>query len=119
MARAKEAPQSIRAPGEYVKKSTAGPAKQPNNSQDPAEAEIQAQRAKLSPEDRKLVDAQEWCVTSAERLGSMGAPIKLMVKDQPVFICCKGCQRAALADPAATLAKVQELKKKKQAGAPK
>jgi hypothetical protein len=78
-------------------------------------AAIQAERAKLSPEERKLVDAQEWCVTSKERLGSMGAPIKLTIKDQPVFICCGSCQRKALADPDATLATVKELKAKKQA----
>jgi hypothetical protein len=86
-----------------------------SKTQDAEEAAIQAERAKLSPEERKLVDAQEWCVTSKERLGSMGAPIKLMVKDQPVFICCKGCQGKALADPDATLAGVKELQAKKQA----
>lgn len=90
----------------------AGTGQQPKST-DPAEDEIQAERAKLSPEDRMLVDAQEWCVTSGERLGSMKAPIKLTVKDQPVFICCAGCRTRALADPDATLAQVQALKKKK------
>ena len=78
--------------------------------------EVVQERAKLSPEDRKLVEAQEWCVISSdEKLGSMGAPIKLDVKGQPVFVCCKGCQRKALADPEATLAKVAELKAKAKA----
>ena len=73
--------------------------------------EVALERAKLSPEDRKLVEAQEWCVISSdEKLGSMGAPIKLDIKGQPVFVCCKGCQRKAEADPDATLAKVAELK---------
>ena len=75
--------------------------------------DVSAERAKLSAEDRKLVEAQEWCVISTdERLGSMGAPIKLDVKGEPVFICCKGCKRKAEADPDATLAKVKELKAK-------
>ena len=81
-------------------------------------AELAAERAKLSPEDRALVEAQEWCVvTTDERLGSMGPPIKVMIKDQPVFLCCKGCKKKAEADPDKTIAKLEELKaKKKQQG---
>lgn len=79
-------------------------------------AEIAAERAKLSAEDRHLVEAQEWCVVSNdEQLGSMGAPIKLTIKDQAVFICCKGCKKKAEADPDKTLAKLEELKAKKRA----
>ena len=78
-----------------------------------ANAEVAAERAKLSPEDRKLVDAQDWCVISNDsRLGEMGAPIKLTIKGQPVFLCCKGCQKKAESDPDATLAKVADLKAK-------
>lgn len=77
------------------------------------ENEIKEARATLSPEDRKLVDAQEWCVVMTDnRLGEMGVPFKLLVKDQPVFVCCKGCQRKALADPDKTLAKLEEFKAK-------
>jgi hypothetical protein len=97
-------------------KNTAGTIKANPKAPDADDAKIQEQRAKLSPEDRKLVDAQEWCVEETdERLGSMGVPIKLMVKDEPVFVCCAGCKRKALADPDATLAKVKELRAKKQA----
>ncbi|MBL8864969.1 MAG: hypothetical protein KF873_12990 [Gemmataceae bacterium] len=75
--------------------------------------EVQTERAKLSAEDRALVDAQEWCVVSTdERLGSMGPPLKLEIKGQPVFVCCKSCKRKAEADPDKTLAKVEELKAK-------
>lgn len=75
--------------------------------------EIKTARAKLSPEDRKLVDAQEYCaVMNDTHLGEMGEPLKVLVKDQPVFLCCKGCQKKALADPEKTLAKVAELKTK-------
>jgi hypothetical protein len=84
---------------------------------DSEEAEVLAARATLSAEDRKLVDAQEWCVVSNDRLGSgsMGVPIKLMIKDQPVFICCGGCKPEANADPDKTLAKLEKLKDKKRA----
>ena len=73
--------------------------------------EVAGERAKLSPDDRALVEAQEWCVVSTEeRLGAMGPPLKLDIKGQPVFVCCKGCKRKAEADPDKTLAKVEGLK---------
>ena len=80
------------------------------------EDEIKEARSKLAPDDLKLVNAQEWCVVMTDnRLGEMGVPLKVMVKDQPVFLCCKGCQRKALADPDKTLAKVEDLKAKVKA----
>jgi len=42
----------------------------------------------------------------------MGPPVKVMVKDQPVFLCCKSCKDEALKDPDKTLERVAELKKK-------
>ena len=82
----------------------------------PAGDEVAAERAKLSPADLALVEAQEWCVISSdERLGSMGAPLKLDIKGQAVFICCKGCNRKAEADADKALAKVAELKVKAKA----
>ena len=51
-------------------------------------------------------------IEDENRLGTMGTPYKVMVKDQPVFLCCKGCQKRALADPDRTLARVAELKAK-------
>lgn len=82
-----------------------------------AKDEAAAERAKLSPEDRTLVDAQEWCVVSPdERLGSMGPPVRLDVRGQPVFLCCKGCKRKAEADPEGTLRAAAELRAKKAAG---
>ena len=79
----------------------------------PHSDEVTAERNKLSPADRALVDAQEWCVISdEEELGAMKAPIKLNIGGQPVFICCAGCKRKAEADPEATLAKVALLKAK-------
>jgi len=75
--------------------------------------DVAAERAKLDPADRDLVESQEWCVVSTdERLGSMGPPLKLDIKGRPVFVCCKGCRKKAEADPDKTLAKVEELKAK-------
>ena len=70
-------------------------------------AQIQANLAKLSPEDRQLVEAQQYCpIMVKNRLGVMGTPVKVMVKDQPVFLCCNGCRAKALANPDRTLANV-------------
>lgn len=76
-------------------------------------AKIQANLAKLSREDRQLVEAQQFCpIMTKNRLGIMGAPVKVMVKDQPVFLCCNGCRAKALANPDKTLASVEALKAK-------
>lgn len=92
----------------------AKPVSQPGASSSLApEDEIAIERQRLSDADRALVEAQEWCVVSMdERLGSMGAPIKLMIKGQPVFVCCSGCRKKAEADPDRTLSKCEELKVK-------
>ena len=74
-------------------------------------AEVKAALAKLSPEDRRLAEAQVFCaVLEKNYLGSMGTPVKVMVKGRPVFLCCDGCEKKALANPDQTLAKVEKLK---------
>jgi hypothetical protein len=81
---------------------------------DPKEAEeIKENLAKLSPEDRALAEKQKYCaIQTKSRLGSMDVPVKIMVKGEPVFICCEGCEKAALKDPDKTLQTVKELKEK-------
>lgn len=77
------------------------------------EAKVKANLAKLSPDDRKLAEEQKWCaVENDSRLGAMGTPIKIMINDQPVFVCCKACIKSAKKDPEKTLEKVKELKAK-------
>ncbi len=72
--------------------------------------------AQPPPDDKQLAAAQGLCpVMPDTKLGEMGEPIKLMVrgrdgKEEPVFVCCKGCKRKVLANPDKTLAKVAELK---------
>jgi hypothetical protein len=79
--------------------------------QDP-EARIKDALAKLSEVDRNLVEAQRYCPIQTEmRLGSMGPPVKLEVSGKPVFLCCAACREDALADPKATLASAEKLKK--------
>jgi len=79
------------------------------------EAERQANLAKLSDEDRALAEAQGYCAVAGEPLGSMGPPLKLIVNDQAVFLCCKGCEGKAKSEPDKTLSRVAELKAKVRA----
>ena len=47
------------------------------------EEDIKAERDKLTPEDRKRVDEQDACpIMPDNRLGVMGPPIKVKLKDQ-------------------------------------
>jgi len=84
------------------------------------EATVRTSLADLSPEERKAVQAQKFCAVDNENLlGAMGKPCKVMVDGQPVYLCCKGCEKTALKDPKATLAKVKELKENSSKPEPK
>jgi hypothetical protein len=82
------------------------------------ENKIKANLAKLGEEDQKAAEEQKYCVVETDNeLGAMGAPIKVMIKDEPVFVCCKSCVDEAKKHPDETLAKVKEFKAK--SGKPK
>jgi hypothetical protein len=78
---------------------------------DDGESDVTLAMGKLSPEDRKEAEAQKFCaVMNTSLLGSMGAPLKLDVKGQPVFVCCAGCKSKAMKNADETLATVARLK---------
>lgn len=56
--------------------------------------------------DKPLIAKQAKCPVMDEPLGSMGGPIKVMVGDKPIFLCCKGCIKKVQAEPAKYLAMV-------------
>lgn len=58
----------------------------------------------LSSEDQLLADKQKNCPVGGEPLGSMGTPVKMMVGDRAVFLCCEGCRGAVESDPEKYLA---------------
>ena len=60
----------------------------------------------LSTEDQALADKQKLCPVCGEALGSMGHPVKVMVGDRAVFLCCAGCKGAIEANPEKYLAKL-------------
>ena len=116
---AKEEPDSLKAPGDYVQaakqtgkgertESTSANAEYPNRKLDPKIAEA---LSSLNKEDRTLVDSQKYCAIMTDKLlGSMGTPLKVEVNGEPVFLCCKGCKAKALRDADATLATVAKLR---------
>ncbi len=86
----------------------------------PEEAKVKANLAKLSAEDRTVAEAQGYCpILQHNQLGAMGKPLKVLVKGQPVFLCCKGCKEEALANADQTLADVAKMKAKVKAAARK
>ena len=93
---------------------TTASSSQTGHDDHPAEAvdpKVSATLAKLSSADRQLAEAQSFCaVMNHQKLGSMGAPLKLEIKGEPVFLCCAGCKTKALKNPDETLAKVAALK---------
>jgi outer membrane murein-binding lipoprotein Lpp/YHS domain-containing protein len=69
---------------------------------------MKAELAKLSPEDAASAEKQHLCPVSGEMLGTMGAPIKVDVNGQQVWICCDGCKKALLENPDEHLAKLRQ-----------
>jgi hypothetical protein len=47
--------------------------------------------ASLDESDRSRIAQQKVCPVSGGRLGSMGTPVKVVVGEQPVYLCCKAC----------------------------
>ncbi len=70
------------------------------------EADITEALAQLSATDRRLALRQQICPVANMKLGSMGPPIKVDVNGRPVFICCEGCRKQLLAEPAKHLARL-------------
>ncbi len=74
------------------------------------QVKMRAMLDKLTPEDRKLAEAQVYCAIDQDSpLGTMGPILKVNVKGQPVFLCCKGCEAEAKAHPDETLLQFQQL----------
>ncbi|MGA2798862.1 MAG: efflux RND transporter periplasmic adaptor subunit, partial [Thermoguttaceae bacterium] len=89
------------------------PAAQAKSGSEDISEKVKANLAELPPEDQKRAAQQKFCPITGLLLGSMGVPVKITLKDQPVFLCCPGCVDEAKKDPDKTLKKIAELKKGK------
>lgn len=56
-----------------------------------AKARPQVTQAALEQADQAGIAQQKTCPVTGAALGSMGGPIKLLVGNQPVYLCCQGC----------------------------
>jgi Cu(I)/Ag(I) efflux system membrane fusion protein len=99
------------------KSGSGGTTVRPSTPED-TDSKIEQALAKLSSEDRRIAEQQQFCPVLADsRLGAMGVPVKVMLEGQPVFLCCDGCRKPAQEKPAEMLEKVQKLKAAKSPGA--
>lgn len=119
--KAKANPEKTLQTVDKLKKGKAAPAPKLTPPATGEEAKIQANLDKLPAGDRPLARAQKYCPVTNERLGdpTMGVPVKVTVKGQPVFLCCAGCEGEVRDHPDRTLAKVEKLKAKAKAEAHK
>ena len=62
--------------------------------------------APLTDGDRQLIAAQKTCPVGDSALGSMGDPVKVMIGERAVFLCCEHCRESLLEDPDKYLAKL-------------
>jgi len=91
--------------------SSSGATVRSTTPEDP-EAKVTAALASLSPADLVLAQQQRFCpILKTSRIGSMGAPIKLTLDGETVFICCSGCKAQASSEPKKTADRVRELRK--------
>ncbi|MDA1054705.1 MAG: hypothetical protein O3C40_30120 [Planctomycetota bacterium] len=65
--------------------------------------------AGLSAADRQPVAQQAICPVTETPLGDHGDPIKLVVNNQPVYVCCQGCIQPVQNDPHGYLQKTSNL----------
>jgi hypothetical protein len=56
-------------------------------------SQVKNNLAKLSTPDRKLAEAQRFCPVQGKRLGSMGVPVKVMLKESPFVSAAAGAKR--------------------------
>jgi hypothetical protein len=82
----------------------------PPNHSDQADP-VAVNLALLGPDDQRLAQSQRTCAGRGcdALLGSCGCPVKLVVQNQPVFLCGKECEQWARAHPAEALAKLHTL----------
>ncbi|MHC4398940.1 MAG: hypothetical protein ACYTG0_04600 [Planctomycetota bacterium] len=61
--------------------------------------------ARLAESDRPAIAKQRVCPVSGGQLGTMGTPVKLLVGNQPIYLCCQGCIGKVRANPKKFVAK--------------
>jgi hypothetical protein len=63
--------------------------------------------APLDDSDKPLIAQQKVCPVTGAALDSMGGPIKVLVGQQPLYLCCEGCLGKVKKDPEKYLQKAK------------
>ncbi len=58
--------------------------------------------------EQVAINRQRVCPVSGKTLGSMGAPLKVRIGNQDVYVCCDGCTNTLQANPKLHLAKLTQ-----------
>jgi YHS domain-containing protein len=53
----------------------------------------------LAKSDQIHIDVQQICPISGQKLGKHGAPIKVKIGEEHVFVCCQGCLKGKAVNP--------------------
>ncbi|MBX3436993.1 MAG: efflux RND transporter periplasmic adaptor subunit, partial [Planctomycetaceae bacterium] len=85
------------------------PTKAAPRGDDEDQEKIMLALAGLSEQDREAALVQGSCPVTKMALGSMGAPPKVEVNGEVLFICCKGCERRLLDSPGKYLANLNQV----------
>lgn len=72
-------------------------------------AKPQVALARLDQSDRAGIARQRVCPVTGAVLGSMGDPTKVLVDEQPLYLCCKACLGKVQSDPEAYLRKAGQV----------
>ncbi len=67
----------------------------------------------LTDADRAGIAQQKVCAVMGGKLGGMGTPVKVLIDNQPIYLCCKGCLGKVRKDPAKYLAMSNQLRSKR------
>jgi uncharacterized protein (TIGR03000 family) len=81
---------------------------------------IEANLAKLNPDEQTLARLQRYCALSPNvRLGEHGVPVKVMVKGEPIFVCHQDGVQKALSNPDQAWSAARELRARNANRAPR
>lgn len=58
-----------------------------------------ASAQEVSRHDQIHIAVQEICPISGQKLGEHGAPLKVKIGEEHLFVCCKGCLQGKSVDP--------------------
>jgi YHS domain-containing protein len=64
-----------------------------------SKAKPQVATAAINERDRAGIARQQVCPVTGAKLGSMGAPTKVMVGSQTLYLCCAACLDTLKEDP--------------------